>query len=432
MDVDDQGTPASPLEGPGARTDHKDVGPVRGWVKLLSGPTVVTGGLMVVALAAQTVLYRILPTADAGRLALVLSLVQTIALVGGLGQQTLVARTYSRKPVGTYDWRRDCLTTLGLTFPSLLVAAAAAAAINRLDLRLSIFVLAASWLLLVTGLIGSVLSSHQHYVWSAVLARLPGALLILTAGLSFFVAPGSRYPVALASLLVFGMADGVLALWLVGRLASRGSERIRPRQRLLGLLLLVSVLTVLLPDDGLISLAGGIVPPASIAGYASVLLLFGVFKLLFAVLILVLVTELARTSRPNYRSLTAVIWAGAMTLGLLSWAVVPPAVHVLYAGRYDWAATLVPWFALGGILQLTESLPLSHMVGRADERALNKFIFRQILVVASGVGLFYALVPALGIRGIAITATAVYVGRNILAYASMALTSKHSPVRAPG
>jgi hypothetical protein len=180
--------------------------------------------------------------------------------------------------------------------------------------------------------------------------------------------------------------------------------------------------SIVLPDDGLIALVGGRVSPEDLASFAGLLLLFGVFKLVSLILLSVMTTELARMVTPNYRVLVPGLWATAGALALAAFFLLPAVSHSVYAGRYDNAAFLAPWFALAGMLQITESIPLSHMYGRASTSSLNLFIACQVLLVAAGVALAFVLVPRFGIEGLALTALAIFIGRNALGYAFMWLS----------
>ena len=123
------------------------------------------------ALIADVVILRILPVADAGRYALLISLAPMLAVLGGFGQAAVLKRRYSLRLRGDFNWSRDLAGSLLFSAPGLLLSVLAAVLVYWLSPGSVVFVSLAVPLLLFSQATAGVLDSHRLYVWARVLVR---------------------------------------------------------------------------------------------------------------------------------------------------------------------------------------------------------------------------------------------------------------------
>lgn len=386
-----------------------------GWATQVGRAATASALAALLSLIAYTILYRTLPVDEAGRLALLIALLQTVALVGNLGQPSLHLRLYSRQPPGHFDWLRDLRTSGAIS--GLVVAAGSAVASLTYGLSpFQVFFLVSSGTLVATlASAAFMLNSQQHYTPSALLFRLPYSLMILPALLSFTPALG-RLDFMLLSQFACVVAAAVLGFGLLTVRLERGGHRVSYRERSAGLVFLVAAVTGIVPMQGLIAVAGAFVVPATLAALAALSLLLRPFGLLRGVLQQVLTTELVRGRNLSILQLSGALWGFAALSALAAIFVVPVLAGWAYGSRYEEALGLVPWLTLAGMLTLTETLPGSYMVGRAPESTLNRFVAAQAVIAGFGLVAAIGLTVEHGIIGTAAAGALIFGARNLVAY----------------
>ncbi len=399
------------------------------WARLLGEPAGASSAIALLGLIGQVILLRTLPVEEAGRFALLIAVVQIMSAFGNLGQPTLLVRLYSRKPVGSYDWAADLLGSALLSAPVLLLAAAAFAAFYRFDLPATAYLVGISlpWVLLTLS--ASTLNSARHYLRASALVRMPNGLLILPAALSLLFPSLARLNVALLLHFLGTALALAAALAVLARRLPRGSLRLTRRQRLQGLAFVVSQFSTILPDRGLVAVLGALAPPAQVATFSALATLFRPFQLLRNVTALTLTTELARRERVNYRRMDLGLGGAALLLALAAAMAVPPALGMIYGGRYSEGLVLVPWLALAGAMNLWEALPRAHIIGIAAARIMNTFILSQALTVILGLALAVLLTAQYGMLGTAWAGAIIFVGRNAVGHTFLwvSLRRRRSP-----
>jgi O-antigen/teichoic acid export membrane protein len=391
------------------------------WARLLASPLGAAALTSIAALAGNALLYRNLPDADAGAFALLTSLIQTVLVIGGLGQSTLTQRVYSRNEPGAFRWRADLTSQLALTLPVTLALTLLVAWLYKLPFEQAAFVLAGGLAWTIIGTMATMLASHRHYALASTLPRLPNGLLLIPALLITLAPALQTLPVAAVGLTLAAGASLGVGWWGLVRLRATGWQRISLQQRGYGLVFLASQMTSLVPDYLLLAAAAFFAPPEDLALYAALALLFRPTQLLQNVLAQVMVTELARGERPRLRRLLT-LFAGATALliggGIL---LAGPVTHFAYAGRYTPSLLLIAGISIASGLDVLETLPRSYLVGRGSRRALGWFGVSQVLIALAGMAFGLALVAARGIEGAAIGAALIFVARNLASFAGFAM-----------
>jgi O-antigen/teichoic acid export membrane protein len=392
----------------------------RQWIRLVASPLGASIATSAAAMVASALLYRVLPGPVAGTFALLTALIQTVLVLGGMGQYTLTLRLYSRAAPGAYRWRRDVgLQTLFTLLPSTLLTLLFTA-LYDLSATEAAFLLVAAMVWGAVSSLGSMLSSQRRYTLGLALPRAPNALMLLPAVLVTAAPALARLPTVLAGQLLAAAVALGLGWAAMSRLRARGERVISLRQRVYGLVFLATQSASLVPDALLLAVAGYLVAVEQLALLGAVALLFRPISLLQNVLAQVLTTELARSDRPRmarFVTLTAaasaIVLAGGVLLG-------PAAVRVIYGGRYVPSLALISFISLMSGLMLLEIVPRSYLIGRAGRRLLAWFSGAQLAIAGGGLVAGIALISRFGIEGAAAAGALIYLARSLVSYGAFA------------
>ena len=388
----------------------------RRWAGITFAPFALNASAGVLTLVGMTLLFRALPADEAGRLALILALLEILGLVGSLGLPNMVTRLYGEAGRDAFDWPLDLVGTAALAAIPVTIGVVTVSAIYDLPADTLWFLMIGSLLLVVLNSGSFMLNAHGHYIWSSLLLRLSSASLIVPGILTFVAGRSTN----LAGLLLFYTSALALTLLflivLLSRNLTRGPRHIDLSQRLEATVFLASTGIGLLPDQGITAIAGALLRPETLAIYAAMTVFARPFKLGANILTMIMTPELVRRKRGRYLNLTVGLWSFALLCSLGIALLGPALAHWTYGGRYDSGLVLLPLLALAGALQLTLVLPRSDLGGRAPIALL-----RRLFVVLAGVlGLLTVLgallITKLGILGIAIAGLALQAGRNLISY----------------
>jgi O-antigen/teichoic acid export membrane protein len=260
------------------------------------------------------------------------------------------------------------------------------------------------------------LNAHGHYIVSSLLLRLPHTLLILPGLLA---TQASNWAELQPVLLAYGaglMLCSLILLFFLTQVLRRGSIRISLRERFEGLVFFASTAIALMPDPGVVVIAGALVTPERLAAYAAMAVLLRPFRLVTQVLSAIMTPELIRRERPNYRGLLIGLWALAIAAALATVIFGPHLARWIYEGRYEEGVRIIPLLALVGALQLTAILPKSDLTGKAAMRTFRRLIYSLMGVMGVLAAIGVALISRFGLIGIASTALILQAARSLLAY----------------
>jgi O-antigen/teichoic acid export membrane protein len=390
--------------------------PALRWARLLASPLGAAAVTSLAALAGSALLYRTLPDADAGSFALLTAFIQTVLIIGSVGQFTLTQRAYSRAEPGAFAWRGDLGRQLLLTLPLSAGLTALIGALYQLPVNQIVFVLVGG---LVWGLVttlAAMLASNRRYAMASALPRLPNGLLVIPAALLMLVPALATLSTAMIGLLAANGAAFGLGWLALKRQPQTGQSHITWGQRGYGLVFLASQMTSLVPDYLLLAVAGFYAPPRDLALFAALALLFRPTQLLQNVLAQVLTTELARGQRPRLKRMllvfaiaTALLIGGGILLA-------GPVMTLAYGGRYAPTLVLIAGISIASGLDVLDTLPRSYLVGRGSRRALGWFGVSQGIIAGLGLLIGLALVQARGIEGAAIGAALIFIARTIASF----------------
>ncbi len=396
--------------GPGERVE-------RSLAAVFSGSTAVSALTSLLSLAASAVILRTLPVADAGRFALIASLVQVIAVVGAVGQPGLMMRLYSHQGAGHFNWLRDVWGALRFSLPLLALGVVGCALGYGLSFPHGLVLAGGTVLLTVSHSAAHILNSQRHYTWSAMLLRLPMGLMVLPALVVVIAPETARLNLMLGALVA---SVGVTVLAALGRLhacVARGATAIDWRVRWHGVGFGALAITHLLPDQGLVIIAGAAVAPEELAAYAALSVLVRPIVLVRSVLQPLLAVEIVR--RPQLRGgrVAVGVWAGTITLTGVAIIAGPAAASFVYGGRYDELSGLVVPLAVASGLLLGEVLPRSYVVGRAAQARLNQYVLVQLAIAGLGAAVAVMAAVTYGVTGVAWAGVGIAGFRVTAAYA---------------
>jgi O-antigen/teichoic acid export membrane protein len=386
------------------------------WARLIGEPAGIAGAATVLTFVAILIFFRSLSQKDAGQLTLLFAILQTLLLVGSLGQPSLIVRLYSRKPRGHFNWPRDLRYSAGFSIPLIFAGSLLAQRIYALSTGHTFYIFAGASAFAVMINASSVLSSQQLYIWAIPILRVPNALLIVPA-VAFAVEPEiANLETVLTSNLLFIGLTAVLAIYLLSRLVPSGITSLSLRSRLQGLVFLASSSSSLIPEQGLIAIAGIMIAPEALAIYAALALLLRGFEFLADVMSKVLSTELLKREIPNYGNLFIGLVVMILGMGAVAVVATPTVSRWIYAGRYDHGAGLIGWLVLAGMFRLSETLPRGYITGHASDKQLRSVISARILIGLVGAILGVVLISKLGLIGLASSRAGIYLARSLAGY----------------
>ena len=368
------------------------------------------------SLVATVLILRFLPSDEAGKFAVLVELLYGLGLLGSLGQAVLQARLYHQAPPAHFDWWADLRSTIWITAPTVGLAVLAVAFPYRLTAFQMSFLFIGAELFVLTTCLSMVLAQQRHYVWSSALLRLPNGLLIFPALLMLVRPSLVRLEFILISLLAFLALTTLLGAGLLWRRLERGRAQITLRQRLDGLVLFVSHVAVLIPQRGLIVVAGAMLAPENVAALAALVALLRVFDLIGDPAGRVFSTEMARHSSRIGFGLFAAPWLLAAILAAAVLIGFPQLTHHFYAGRYDFAVPFLPWLVLAAALRLVEIVPRGVLAYLASRPLLNRFSFIQCAIAIGGIVLMMKWTADHGFSGILYAYTLIVAARTIVSY----------------
>lgn len=318
---------------------------MRRWIGLAGWPSVFASLTSLATLIGLSLLLRELPASEAGSLALLLSLSDILSLLALLGGGTVITRLYSAAGPGVFDWRRDLAQTAAYAAPLVTLGTICLTLLYGFIASSALYLLAATVLATLLAAASAMLNSQGHHASAAVLLRAPNAFLLVPGLLALFDQPEINLPVVLLAHLTATAIALFIATLILLRSLPIGAQRISRSQRLSGTAFLASSATDLLPEQGLIAVAGRILPLNQVASFAAVAVLTRPFRLLRNVLAMILAPDLVRFRRSSYRRLLAGIWGLALACGLAAAILVPPIATRFYGGRYQEALAWIPYLS---------------------------------------------------------------------------------------
>ena len=369
------------------------------------------------SLVATVLILRFLPRDEAGKFAVLIELLYGLGLLGSLGQALLQARLYYQATPGRFDWWADLRSTIWFTIPAIGLGVLALAVPYRLTIFEITFLVIGAELFVLTNCLSAVLAQQRHYAWSSALLRMPNGLLILPALLMLIDPAFVRLRFVLINFLVFLALTTVLGFVLLLRRLERGRARITLRQRFHGLVFLVANVAVLIPQRGLIVVAGAILVPESVAALAALVTLLRVFDLVGDPAGRVFSTEMAQQSGRISFGLVAAPWFLAAILSAAALIAFPPLAHQFYSGRYDFVLPFLPWLVLAAALRLVEIVPRGVVAYLASHALLNWFSAIQCALALAGLALMVKWTADHGLPGILLAYASIAAVRAVVSYA---------------
>ncbi len=406
--------------------DETPIGLGRGGI-LAAGSVAASALTTLCSVTATILILRVLSPEEAGKFAFLVELLFSVGLLSSLGQFTLQARLYHQAPPGHFDWRWDAWSTIWITAPFILISVLAIAIPYQLTVFQVIFLGLGAELFILTNCFSAVLAQQQHYAWSSALLRMGNGMLILPALLMVADRSLRHLDFILLSLLVFLGVAALLGGILLARRLERGRARITIRQRLTGLIFLASILALLVPQRGLIVVAGTMLSPENVAALAALASILRVFDLVGDPAGRVFSTEMARHPRAVSPGLLIAPWLLAGLMSAVLFVALPPVAHYFYAGRYDSALGLLNWLLLAGALRFVEIVPRGFLAYLAPARAFNWYTAAQGLCAAVGLALMVKWTADYGLYGTVWAGALIAAARVVISYVFFASVQRIGP-----
>lgn len=381
------------------------------WIRISRGPVTITALTSLSTFLALILLYRQLSPDEAGILTLFLAIVPVLVMISGLGQPTLILRIYSRASEMDPDWPKDLTTTVMLSIPIMVLICSLAMLIYEFRLlHISLaFITGVLQLVLLIG--AQMLNSSRNYKWGNTILRLPNSLLIVPASLLVLLDFNSQIDVVLALYTFLTALVAILGFYLLWKKLKRGRREIMWKQRTQGAIFLLTQSAYTLPEEGNVSIAGGILPVAKLAVYGSAAVILKPFDLLAGVLRTIVTSELIRDPGQKRSALNLGLW-GLGLLGLiLTLFLGPPLFNLVYEDRYAEGLALIPWLAGAGLFRIVEILPRSYIIGNARQPDLRSFVIWQAILAIGTLAVGAVMISVSGVSAVAWTIFFIQSGR---------------------
>ncbi len=382
---------------------------------------IVAGAVLQVLI--QTLLARGLTKSEVGLVSLVIGALPLFTTLTLIGQDSSIVRHLSRPGASRFDQASYARRVLLVVLPLGAIVGLA----GGLYYALAGVALAAMIVLVTSQNAITILTAFRraaHRYEAAILGtRLPVLLTAATLAAAYAfdrlgVAPAFTERNVLWLLIV---SYAVSAVLLAGRRPFPGApttgegEPVPPvvlREGILFLGLSVS-LSVMVSMDRLV--ISKIMTFSDLAIYSTIFSITKGFDFLFYAISYVLMPVLSRSSSVDLRR-PALAIAGLAVLASVGYLVLgDDVVHLLFAGRYDAGAYLIPAFVLSGVLKLFYSIPSSYIGGRAPTSAVRQFMFVNLGTMFLNVALDIILIVRMrDVMGAAI-ATAIAWGLRLIA-----------------
>jgi hypothetical protein len=411
----------SKIQRPAANDTPTGLG--RGGI-LAAGSVAASAFTTLCSVAATILILRVLSREEAGKFAFLVELLYSVGLLGSLGQFALQARLYHQAPAGYFDWKRDAWSTIWITAPFVVVAVLAIAIPYELTVFQMTFLCLGAELFVLTNCFSAVLGQQQHYAWSSALLRMGNGLLIFPALLMLANQSLRRLDFILVSLLVFLGVAALVGGILLARRLERGQGRITIWQRVSGLIFLASILALLVPQRGLIVVAGAMLSPEKVAALAALASILRVFDLVGEPAGRVFSTEMARHPRVISRGLLMAPWLLAGLISAVLLVALPPVAHYFYAGRYDAALGLVNWLVVAGALRFVEIVPRGFLAYLAPARSFKWYTAVQCGCAVAGLVLMVKWTADYGLNGTVWAGALIAAARVGISYLFFAMVQR--------
>ncbi|TFH37002.1 MAG: hypothetical protein E4G99_03585 [Anaerolineales bacterium] len=390
-----------------------DVKKLSGWIRVIQGPIIISIVTSVLTFMATIILYRQLPIKDAGTLTLALAILQ-LMMIAGLGQPALIQRMYSHTSNTAFHWPRDLSISILISLPIILLVCLLAFFIYKFSIGHLLLIIFAATMQIAILTECQMLNSSRHYAWANLLLRMPNSLLILPALAVIIFTVDSEINIVLTLYSTLSAAVASLGLYLLCKYIPRGKRAILWKERLKGIIFLFTQSSYLLPEQGIVAIGGGLIPPSQLAIFGAMAVLLKPFDLLTSVLRSVLTTELIR-EREQKRTLP-LIAIGIVAILALGLTILfgPALIAAANSDRFNEGLVLIPWLALAGSFRLIEILPRSFIIGNAGQRHLRRFVLWQVLVAIFILSLGGWMISKEGVAAIAWTMVLVQAGRFLV------------------
>ena len=359
------------------------------WLRKLTPSLLAVGATSVLALLAGIQLARMLDPADLGHYTLLISIAGTIALVGTLGQPMLTRRLYALAPAGTYAWRRDLTNSILFAAPLLVILWLGLSLLYRFTLVQTAMLAVLTLFTVLLLFLDQILIAAQQYALGNTMQRLPNALILLPIALLILVNQDLNFSGAVAWRLLAALATVVLGIGWLARGEKIGNAQIEWAVRRQGYNYLLLAVTTLLAGEGVIVLAGFVIPVGELGAFAALSLFMRPWHIVTLVVLQIGSVEAAKRDRPWDPRAWMLLLLAATIGALLCAMAFPTLISWLYERRYDQYSTLGWPLMVTGAILLVEAPPRASMIARALPELVRHFSWTQALL--AGVGAFAIL-----------------------------------------
>lgn len=388
--------------------------------------------MLIVALARFLLtmsLARQLPKADVGVFNLIISLSFLLSVFGLMGQHLSIVRFFSSNTLSTYNWKYY-LTKLYLLGSLLsLVGNVIASFIYHLDIRILLACFILTSCVIIQEYCAAIFRSiHKYYVSLLIGQALPVFFIFLL----YFLLHTSSITFNLVILLytIIALLYSVISVYFTLSSLPSGNKEIPSEVKKQGYLLFGVGITFVLFNQADVMLVAGMISMESLAIYTVTLSIMRLYDFGSMALNHVLVPKIKNLSSRELKQILFYVIIFGSSITFMYILLGNKSVELLYRGKYNAGAFLIPVFCIVGIMKLLYAIPSSLIAATASEAVLKKFLYINIAAVVINYLTNIYLISVNGLIGAAIGAAISWFiricGAFILSYYFMKPINNHN------
>lgn len=371
----------------------------------------------------NVLIARELSKEDVGLISLLFTIVAFVNPLTILGQQNALVRFLGNENLHRYDWsrqiRRSSTLSVLITGIAVFVAVQIYDLTNLAMLYLFVAIIASALL----DLLASVSRARGDYEISILMFR----------GLSFF------QPIILALLLLFDQLTlssalisllalhGLYGLAMAIRTGSQstGSEAIPPAVWKDGLYFWgadLSLLIILSVDKFFIP---KILDYEALGGYFAIYSIMRLFDLALKSIEFVLLPNLRKRKEIRLASILSKVAGVGLGVSLFYLVAGKPLVHILFKGKFDSVAYLIPMFCVLGMIRLVHVIPFSIIGGAMSQNRLKQMFYLNLIISGVCILLSFFFIKHFQLMGAVLAAIIIWGIKTLTGFGLIFIEQKY-------
>ncbi len=384
------------------------------FIKQILTVSSINGILSVLSAVGSILFVHNLTLSDYGVYSVIFAYIQFVGPMGTSGQSTLLKSVYSVHEGISRKWFKHLTTGLLINIPVYLLSLFI---LPFIGIRKMEYTLVLTGIIIGYGLIHylcSLLDSIKYYILSSLLIRIPFVLMIIPAVLMTF-----KFKFHISDLLLFFFIFEILSS-LVGFLIISNTKKIELNininsKRLKSVSYSIQLFLHLLPNQGMILIAGRLFPKAIVGMFSALWILFRPFWIFYDSTARISSVELANKIKNKIYNIFIKYSLIFLGIGFISIFIYPIGVNLIYGDKIG-LHSLIYWFIFVNTIMLFNSLPVGYLSMRLPNISIFRYTSILMLGGLAGIVVIYLTFKPLGIYCIVLSMLTIMFSRMITVY----------------